>query len=74
MKLIEFIKAYNKAGTWTLAIVMCYLFMKAWQNNYEWGFTINLYEEATIESILIMLWLVSILVLTIHRYNMIGGK
>ena len=62
---MEIIRIYNQAGTWTLAIVMCYLFMKAWQNGMIWTFNINFYGEATIEAVMIMLWLISIFVMTI---------
>ena len=65
MKVMEIIRIYNQAGTWTLAIVMCYLFMKAWQNDMVWTFRINFYGEAVIEAVMIMLWLISIFVLTI---------
>jgi len=65
MKFIDIVKIYNKSFTWSLAIVMCYLFMKAWQNNYVWSFHINLYGEAIVEAVMIFLWLISILLLTI---------
>ena len=69
MKFIDFVKAYNKGGTWALAIVMVYLFMKAWQNDFVWTFRINVFGEAGIEAIMIILWLISILILTIYDFK-----
>ena len=67
MNFIKIVKIYNKAMTWTLAILMCYLFMKAWQNNMVWNISINVYGEGIFEVVMLLFWLFSIVILTIPK-------
>ncbi len=61
------VRVYNKSVTWGYAFVMAYLFIEAWFNNYIWCFGINLSGEALIEMIVLILWVVSIIILTYHN-------
>ena len=67
MKFIDVVEAYVIGGTVSLTLVMIYLFMKAYQNGMVWCFKINVYGEAWIEALMIILYLIGLIILTIAR-------
>ncbi len=56
-KIKKIIDIYIYAGLRALAFSMIYIFMKAWQNDYQTLVKINVFGEARIEAIMIMLLL-----------------
>lgn len=67
MKFIEIVKVYVIGGTISLVVTMIYLFMKAYQNSFKWCFDVNFYSEGKIEAFMIVLYLLSLLILTINK-------
>ena len=69
---IELLRCYVDAGTYVLAGTMVYQFMKAWANNYKIVLYINKMNEAKLEAVFIMLWLIGLVVL--HWIDMYKNK
>ena len=69
---IELLRCYVDAGTYVLAATMVYLFMKAYTTGYQTMIKINVFNEAKIEAIMLILWLIGLVVL--HWIDMYKNK